>query len=128
MQANFSSKFFISFYVRPSDEDYEKSLHTLCNILKNDTQSAIFSIDSNVKNRLWGSKLIKHLMQRDYPGKKLSPGPPLRVCKLYGCTLDFLRGAALLEKITKKIFFFWFFNFFLLLNESESFSSLWFMG
>lgn len=50
-------------------QDQEKSQLYLCNILKNDIESAIFCIDYNAKNRFWSSKLVIHLMQIDYPWK-----------------------------------------------------------
>jgi hypothetical protein len=54
-KCNSVSIFIVSAYLRPTYNNPEDALHQLCNLLKNDTQTTIFCIDSNAKNKLWGS-------------------------------------------------------------------------
>ena len=51
------SFFVISAYLRPTIKNPDETLHALCNLLKSDTQTTIFCIDTNAKNKLWGSSL-----------------------------------------------------------------------
>lgn len=49
------SIFVISAYLRPTIKNPDETLYALCNLLKSDTQTNIFCIDTNAKHKLWGS-------------------------------------------------------------------------
>lgn len=87
-KVNSSSITIFSVYLRPTDKNPENSLHNLCSILKNDSKTSIFCIDSNAKNRLWGSTVSNakglsleaaissnnlHLLNRKLPECPITP-------------------------------------------------------
>jgi hypothetical protein len=45
----------ICLYLRPTIKNPDETLYALCNLLKNDAQTTIFCVDTNVKNKLWGT-------------------------------------------------------------------------
>jgi hypothetical protein len=55
----------ISAYLRPTIKNPDETLHAHCNLLKNDTQTTIFCIYFNAKNKLWGSS------QTDFKGASM---------------------------------------------------------
>jgi hypothetical protein len=55
----------ISAYFRPTIKNSDETLHYLCNLLKNDTQTTIFCIYFNAKNKLGGSS------QTDFKGASM---------------------------------------------------------